>query len=323
MGNLISSKDRIFIAGHRGMAGGAISRALQRSGYGEQLLLDRSELVLEDPSAVKAWFQAERPDVVVLAAAKVGGILANSTYPADFLLTNLVIQNNVIQAACKSGVKRLLFLGSSCIYPKFSEQPIREESLLAGPLEPTNEWYAVAKIAGLKLCHALRIQYGFDAISLMPTNLYGPGDSYHATDSHVVAALIRRFDEAVAAGSKVVECWGTGSPLREFLHADDLGEASVFALEHWSPAKGDPQFLNVGTGTDVSIKELAEAVARATGFSGEIIWDSSKPDGTPKKQLDVSRLASLGWTARIPLEDGLVSTVALFREQLKQQLVRL
>ena len=323
MGKLISSKDRFFIAGHRGMAGGAISRALQRSGYGEQLLLDRSELVLEDPSAVKAWFQAERPDVVVLAAAKVGGILANSTYPADFLLTNLVIQNNVIQAACKSGVKRLLFLGSSCIYPKFSEQPIREESLLAGPLEPTNEWYAVAKIAGLKLCHALRIQYGFDAISLMPTNLYGPGDNYHATDSHVVAALIRRFDEAVAAGSKVVECWGTGSPLREFLHADDLGEASVFALEHWSPAKGDPQFLNVGTGTDVSIKELAEAVARATGFSGEIIWDSSKPDGTPKKQLDVSRLASLGWTARIPLEDGLVSTVALFREQLKQQLVRL
>ena len=323
MGKLISSKDRIFIAGHRGMAGGAISRALQRSGYGEQLLLDRSELVLEDPSAVKAWFQAERPDVVVLAAAKVGGILANSTYPADFLLTNLVIQNNVIQAACKSGVKRLLFLGSSCIYPKFSEQPIREESLLAGPLEPTNEWYAVAKIAGLKLCHALRIQYGFDAISLMPTNLYGPGDNYHATDSHVVAALIRRFDEAVAAGSKVVECWGTGSPLREFLHADDLGEASVFALEHWSPAKGGPQFLNVGTGTDVSIKELAEAVARATGFSGEIIWDSSKPDGTPKKQLDVSRLASLGWTARIPLEDGLVSTVALFREQLKQQLVRL
>lgn len=323
MGKLISSKDRFFIAGHRGMAGGAISRALQRSGYGEQLLLDRSALDLEDPSAVKTWFQAERPDVVVLAAAKVGGILANSTYPADFLLTNLVIQNNVIQAACESGVKRLLFLGSSCIYPKFSEQPIREESLLTGSLEPTNEWYAVAKIAGLKLCHALKIQYGFDAISLMPTNLYGPGDNYHATDSHVVAALIRRFDEAVAAGSKVVECWGTGSPLREFLHADDLGEASVFALEHWSPAKGGPQFLNVGTGTDVSIKELAEAVARATGFSGEIIWDSSKPDGTPKKQLDVSRLASLGWTARIPLEDGLVSTVALFREQLKQQLVRL
>ena len=323
MGKLISSEDRIFIAGHRGMAGGAISRALQRAGYCKQLLFDRAALDLENASSVNAFFQAERPDVVVLAAAKVGGILANSTYPADFLLTNLVIQNNVIRAAYESGVKRLLFLGSSCIYPRLSEQPIREESLLTGSLEPTNEWYAIAKIAGLKLCHALRIQHGFDAISLMPTNLYGPGDNYHAADSHVVAALIRRFHEAVVGGAQVVRCWGSGAPLREFLHADDLGEASVFALENWSPVEGDPQFLNVGTGTDVSIKELAEAVARATGFSGEIIWDASKPDGTPKKQLDVSRLASLGWTARIPLEEGLVSTVALFREQLKQRLVRL
>ncbi|WP_415399108.1 GDP-L-fucose synthase family protein [Synechococcus sp. W4D4] len=323
MGTLISSEDRIFIAGHRGMAGGAISRALQRAGYSKQLLFDRAALDLEDSSSVNAFFQAERPDVVVLAAAKVGGILANSTYPADFLLANLVIQTNVIRAAYECGARRLLFLGSSCIYPKLAEQPIREESLLTGSLEPTNEWYAVAKIAGLKLCHALRVQHGFDAISLMPTNLYGPGDNYHATDSHVVAALIRRFDEAVTAGSKSVRCWGSGAPLREFLHADDLGEASVFALENWFPVEGDPQFLNVGTGTDISIKELAEAVARATGFSGEIIWDASKPDGTPKKQLDVSRLASLGWTARIPLEEGLVSTVALFREQLKQQLVRL
>ena len=323
MDKLISIEDRFFIAGHRGMAGSAISRALNRAGYAKQLLVDRATLDLEDSSAVRDWFKAERPDVVVLAAAKVGGILANKTYPADFLLSNLVIQNNVVRAAFEYGARRLLFLGSSCIYPRLCEQPIREESLLTGSLEPTNEWYAIAKIAGLKLCHALRIQHDFDAIALMPTNLYGPGDNYHATDSHVVAALIRRFDEAVSSGSKVVECWGSGSPLREFLHADDLGEASVFALENWSPKEGEPQFLNVGTGTDVSVKQLAEAVARATGFSGEIVWDPSKPDGTPKKQLDVSRLASLGWTARIPLEEGLASTVALFRDQLKQQLVRL
>jgi len=332
MGTLISSEDRIFIAGHRGMAGGAISRALQRSGYAQQLLLDRAALDLEDPSAVKAWFQAERPDVVVLAAAKVGGIQANSSYPADFLLSNLKIQNHVIEAAWQAGVRRLLFLGSSCIYPKFAEQPIREEALLTGALEPTNEWYAIAKIAGIKLGQALRQQHGFDAISLMPTNLYGPGDNYHPTNSHVLPALIRRFHEAAERGDATVTCWGTGSPLREFLHVDDLGEACVFALEHWDPSSasaplddaGEPlPFLNVGTGLDLTIRQLAEAVARATGFSGEIIWDASKPDGTPKKQLDVSRLASLGWTARIPLEEGLVSTVALFRDQLQQQLVRL
>jgi len=332
MGNLISSHDRIFIAGHRGMAGGAISRALHRSGYGQLLLLDRAALDLEDPSAVKAWFQAERPDVVVLAAAKVGGIQANNSYPADFLLSNLKIQNNVIEAAWQAGVRRLLFLGSSCIYPKFAQQPIREEALLTGPLEPTNEWYAIAKIAGIKLGQALRQQHGFDAISLMPTNLYGPGDNYHLTNSHVLPALIRRFHEAAERDDATVTCWGTGSPLREFLHVDDLGEACVFALEHWDPSSesaplddaGQPlPFLNVGTGVDLTIRQLAEAVARATGFSGEIIWDASQPDGTPKKQLDVSRLASLGWTARIPLEEGLVNTVALFREQLKQQLVRL
>jgi len=281
---------------------------------------------------VKAWFQAERPDVVVLAAAKVGGIQANNSYPADFLLSNLKIQNNVIEAAWQAGVRRLLFLGSSCIYPKFAQQPIREEALLTGPLEPTNEWYAIAKIAGIKLGQALRQQHGFDAISLMPTNLYGPGDNYHLTNSHVLPALIRRFHEAAERDDATVTCWGTGSPLREFLHVDDLGEACVFALEHWDPSSesaplddaGQPlPFLNVGTGVDLTIRQLAEAVARATGFSGEIIWDASQPDGTPKKQLDVSRLASLGWTARIPLEEGLVNTVALFREQLKQQLVRL
>ena len=332
MGTLISSEDRIFIAGHRGMAGAAISRALQRSGYGRQLLLDRAALDLEDPSAVKSWFKAKHPDVVVLAAAKVGGIQANSSYPADFLLSNLKIQNNVIEAAWQAGVRRLLFLGSSCIYPKFAEQPIREEALLTGSLEPTNEWYAIAKIAGIKLGQALRQQHGFDAISLMPTNLYGPGDNYHPTNSHVLPALIRRFHEAAECGDATVTCWGTGSPLREFLHVDDLGEACVFALEHWDLSSasaplddaGQPlPFLNVGTGLDLTIRQLAEAVARATGFSGEIIWDVSKPDGTPKKQLDVCRLASLGWTARIPLEEGLVSTVALFREQLKQKLVRL
>jgi GDP-L-fucose synthase len=261
--------------------------------------------------------------VVVLAAAKVGGIAANSTYPADFLLENLKIQTHVIETAWRSGVRRLFFLGSSCIYPKFAEQPIREEALLTGALEPTNEWYAIAKIAGIKLCEALRIQHGFDAISLMPTNLYGPGDNYHLTNSHVLPALIRRFHEAAEANAPSVTCWGTGSPLREFLHVDDLGEACVFALEHWSPAPDELTYLNVGTGVVLSIRELAEAVATATGYQGAIEWDISKPDGTPKKQLDVSRLATLGWRARIPLAEGLSSTVALFRQELAQQLVRL
>jgi GDP-L-fucose synthase len=220
-------------------------------------------------------------------------------------------------------VRRLLFLGSSCIYPKFAKQPIREEALLTGALEPTNEWYAIAKIAGLKLCAALRCQHGFDAISLMPTNLYGPGDNYHPTNSHVLPALIRRFHEAAERGDAKVTCWGSGTPLREFLHVDDLGEACVFALEQWQPGPDELQHLNVGTGVDLSILELAQAVAVATGFAGEINWDSSKPDGTPRKQLDVSRLAALGWRARIPLVEGLASTVAEFRDQFSQQLVRL
>ena len=220
-------------------------------------------------------------------------------------------------------MRRLLFLGSSCIYPKFAEQPIKEEALLSGPLEPTNEWYAIAKITGLKLCEALRKQHGFDAISLMPTNLYGPGDNYHPTNSHVLPALIRRFHEAAEAKLNSVTCWGSGTPLREFLHADDLGEACVFALERWQPGAEDPPFLNVGTGVDLTIGAMAEAVAEATGYRGTIVWDTSKPDGTPKKQLDVSRLAALGWRARIPLAQGLASTVAEFRQQLSQQLVRL
>ena len=329
---LLSPSDRIFVAGHRGMAGGAICRALRQAGYQHLLTADRSELDLLDATAVQRWFVVHKPDVVVLAAAKVGGIHANNTYPADFLLDNLKIEINVIETAWRSGVRRLLFLGSSCIYPKFAEQPIREESLLEGSLEPTNEWYALAKISGIKLCQALRKQHGFDAISLMPTNLYGPGDNYHPTNSHVLPALIRRFHEAAERGDAMVTCWGTGRPLREFLHVDDLGEACVFALEHWDPgsasapcdAAGQPlPFLNVGTGKDLSIRELAEAVAEATDFKGKIQWDSSQPDGTPKKQLDVSRLRQLGWTARIALSEGLQGTVSLFRQQLQQNLVRL
>ena len=344
MANLITPADRIFVAGHRGMAGSAILRALQRAGYGKAtsgpssneggalLTASRSELDLLDEASVRAWFAQQRPTAVVLAAAKVGGIQANATYPADFLLENLRIETNVIETAWRSGVRRLLFLGSSCIYPKFAEQPIREESLLTGALEPTNEWYALAKIAGIKLGQALRLQHGFDAISLMPTNLYGPGDNYHPTNSHVLPALIRRFHEAAESGAPSVTCWGTGTPLREFLHVDDLGEACVFALEHWDPAAADAPrddagqplpFLNVGTGVDLTIRELAESVAEATGYRGRLEWDSTKPDGTPKKQLDVSRLAQLGWRARIPLAEGLRSTVALFREQLAAQQVRL
>jgi GDP-L-fucose synthase len=249
---------------------------------------------------------------VVLAAAKVGGIYANDTYPADFLLQNLKIQNNVIESAWRSGTRRLLFLGSSCIYPRACPQPIKEEYLLTGPLEPTNEWYAIAKITGIKLCQALRKQYGFDAISLMPTNLYGPGDNYHPENSHVLPALIRRFHEAQQAKAPTVSCWGTGTPLREFLHVDDLGEACVFALQQWQPAPEEMQHLNVGTGMDLSIRELAESVANATNFQGEIRWDANKPDGTPKKQLDVSRLSALGWLPRITLAEGLTSTVADF-----------
>jgi GDP-L-fucose synthase len=310
------------VAGHRGMAGSAICRALHRAGYNHLLTATRNELNLEDGPAVQRWFTEHKPTVVVLAAAKVGGIQANNSYPADFLLDNLKIQTNVIETAWRSGARRLLFLGSSCIYPKFAEQPIREEALLTGALEPTNEWYAIAKITGIKLCAALRKQHGFDAISLMPTNLYGPGDNYHPTNSHVLPALIRRFHEAAQAKAPSVTCWGTGTPLREFLHVDDLGEACVFALEHWQPGPEDLQFLNVGTGVDLSIHALAESVAEATGFLGEIHWDTSKPDGSPKKQLDVSRLEALGWRARIPLAEGLKSTVVQFRNALQQQLLR-
>ena len=258
------------------------------SGYNNLLTATRADLDLEDLQAVQSWFSEHQPSVVVLAAAKVGGIQANNSYPADFLLKNLKIQTNVIETAWRFGVRRMLFLGSSCIYPKFAEQPIREEALLTSFLEPTNEWYAIAKISGLKLCEALRRQHEFDAISLMPTNLYGPGDNYHSTNSHVIPALIRRFHEAIERGDSSVTCWGTGTPMREFLHVDDLGEACVFS-RMLAASYRRTKLLNVGTGADITINALAKAVASATGFQGEILWDSSKPDGTPRKQLDVSR----------------------------------
>lgn len=322
MGNLITPNDKIFVAGHRGMAGSAICRALKRAGYINLLTASRTELDLEDSSAVQSWFAEHKPTVVVIAAAKVGGIQANSSYPADFLLKNLKIQSNIIETSWRSEVRRLLFLGSSCIYPKFSEQPIREESLLTGVLEPTNEPYAIAKIAGIKLCEYLRLQYDFDAFSLMPTNLYGPGDSYHSQNSHVLPALIRRFHDAVESNDPVVTCWGTGTPLREFLHVDDLGEACVFSLERWSLEPDQPAFLNVGTGVDLTIRELAEAVSKVMGYQGSINWDSTKPDGTPKKQLDVSRMSKLGWRSRIPLSEGLVSTVTQYRKDLLEGRLR-
>ena len=320
---LITPSDRFAIFGARGMAGSAISRALDRAGYHQQLKPSRAELDLLNPLAVQHWFAVHQPTVVVLAAAKVGGIQANNSYPADFLLENIKIQTHVIETAWRSGVRRLLFLGSSCIYPKFAEQPIKEEALLCGPLEPTNECYAIAKIAGIKLCEALRKQYGFDAISLMPTNLYGPGDNYHSENSHVFPALISRFHKAVSQNQQTVMCWGTGTPLREFLYVDDLGEASVFALENWKPDADEPIFLNVGMGLDLSIRELAEAVAQATGFKGEIQWDSSKPDGTPKKQLDVSRLKAMGWQASISLEDGLTLAYQDFQKALIEKSLRI
>ena len=306
---LITLSDRIFVAGHLGMAGSAICRALQRSGYSKLLTVPRENLDLTNPVAVHSWFEASRPDVVVLAAAKVGGIHVNNIHPADFLLDNLKIQTQVIESAWRNSVRRLLFLGSSCIYPCLAPQPLKEESLLTGPLEQTNEGYAIAKITGLKLCQALRKQYGFDAIGLMPTNLYGPNDNYHPLNSHVLPAMICRFHEAVKANALSVTCWGTGRPRMEFLHVDDLGDACVWALEHWQPGPHDLPWINVGTGVDLTIRELAQKVALATGFHGEILWDASKPDGNPQKLLDVSRLGALGWHAKIPLNIGLIRTL--------------
>lgn len=302
--------ERIFVAGHRGLAGSAIVRRLRQDGYFNILTRTRAELDLTDRSAVDGFFQAEQPKYVFLAAAKVGGILANSTYPADFLYQNLAIQTNVIDSAWRHGVKKLLFLGSSCIYPKLAPQPIREEYLLTGSLEPTNEWYAIAKIAGLKMCQAYRQQYGFRAISLMPTNLYGPEDNFSLETSHVLPALIRKFDTAKREGHSKVVLWGSGTPRREFLHVDDLAAACVFLMNHYDGAAP----VNVGTGEDLTIRELAEMIRRVVEADVEIELDPSKPDGAPRKLLDVTKLHNLGWKAAIPLEEGLRSTYLWFNE---------
>ena len=320
----ISKSDRIFVAGARGMVGKAISKKLLSEGYGNPnnngylLTPNREELNLLDLEKVIKWFEKAKPEVVIIAAAKVGGIGANNSYPFEFLLENLKIQNNIIETAFKFQVKRLLFLGSSCIYPKFAQQPIKEEYLLKGDLEKTNECYALAKITGIKLCEALIKQYNFDAISLMPTNLYGPGDNYHPLNSHVLPGLIRRFHEAKIKNEQFVSCWGSGNPRREFLHVDDLAEASLFLLEKWKPSKSfDSSFswINVGTGNDITIKELAEKISSLVGFKGIIQWDKSKPDGTPQKKLDVRRIKDLGWEAKINLDEGLYRTYEVFKKE--------
>ncbi len=299
---------KLFLAGSSGMVGGALVRRFACEPEVTLLLRPRRELDLTCQADVAAFFAAERPDAVILAAAKVGGIHANHTYPAEFLHENLAIAANTIHAAWQAGTRRLLFLGSSCIYPKHAPQPLAEDGLLTSALEPTNEAYAIAKIAGLKLCQYYRQQYGVSYHSAMPTNLYGPGDNYHPQNSHVLPALIRRFHEAKAAGRPEVGAWGTGAPRREFLHVDDLAEACAFLLLRENP----PDWINVGTGTDVTIRELTELVAGVVGYSGRITWDASKPDGTPRKLLDVSRLSRLGWRAQIGLREGIEKTYASF-----------
>lgn len=302
---------KIFVAGHRGLVGSAIVRRLQSAGFTQILTRSRSELDLTDKQAVRGFFDTQRPHYVFLAAAKVGGILANDSFPADFIRENLEIQTNVIDSAWRASVKKLVFLGSSCIYPKFAAQPITEDALLTGTLEPTNEWYAIAKIAGIKTCEAYRKQYGFNAISLMPTNLYGPGDNFDLKSSHVLPALIRKFHEAKQRGDAEVVVWGTGTPRREFLHVDDLADACLHLFRSYEGAA----VVNVGVGDDVSIAELAALVSAVVGFEGRIVYDTSKPDGTPRKLLDVSRLQALGWKAKIGLADGIASTYRWFLEQ--------
>ncbi len=301
---LLTSASRIFVAGHRGLVGSAIVRRLEETGCRNLLLRTRAELDLCDQAAVSRFFAEHQPQFVFLAAAKVGGIMANTTQPAEFLYENLAVQTNVIHSAWQHGVRKLLFLGSSCIYPKLAPQPIKEEYLLTGPLEPTNEAYAIAKIAGLKLAAAYSAQYGFPAISVMPTNLYGPGDNFDLETSHVLPALIRRFHEAKTSGAPEVTLWGTGTPRREFLHVDDLASAACFLMGTYHGSEA----LNVGTGEDLTIAELAELVARVAGYSGRIRFDPSKPDGTPRKLLDVSRIQALGWKALISIEEGVAST---------------
>jgi len=302
---------RIYVAGHRGLVGSAIWRELGRRSFTHLIGRTHSELELLDSHAVENFYAREKPDYVFVAAARVGGILANDQRPAEFLFENLQIQSHLIHEAYRHGVKRLLFLGSSCIYPKLAAQPLQEEALLSGPLEPTNQWYAIAKIAGIKLCQAYRRQYGCDFISAMPTNLYGANDNYDLQSSHVLPALIRKFHEAKAAGAASVTCWGSGSPRREFLYADDLARACLFLMENYSAE----QFINVGSGSEISIRDLAELVRRVVGFEGQILWDKSKPDGTPRKLMDSSRLFALGWRPEVELENGIRLTYQDFLKQ--------
>ena len=301
---------KIYIAGHRGMVGSAIHRKLQEKGFNNFVLRTSKELDLRNQQAVANFFQTEKPEYVFLAAAKVGGIIANNTYRADFLYENLAIQNNVIHSAYENKVTKLMFLGSSCIYPKLALQPLKEEYLLSGFLEETNEPYAIAKIAGIKLCEAYRTQYGCDFISVMPTNLYGPNDNYDLQNSHVLPAMIRKFHEAKVANNESVTLWGTGSPMREFLYADDLAEACAYLMENYS----EPEFINVGTGIDITIKKLAETVKESVGFKGNLNWDTSKPDGTPRKLMDVSRLHAQGWKHKIELKEGIALAYQDFLE---------
>jgi GDP-L-fucose synthase len=306
--------DRVYVAGHRGLAGSAILRRLQAGGYRNLVTRTHAELDLTDAAAVRAFFASEKPNHVFLAAAKVGGILANSSQPAQFIYENLAIQGNVIEAARREGVKKLMFLGSSCIYPKHAPQPMKEEHLLTGKLEPTNEPYAVAKIAGIKMCAAYNRQYGTDYLAAMPTNLYGPGDRYDLQNGHVAAALLRRTHEAKLAGAPTVTIWGTGTPRREFLYSDDFADAVVFLMERHSAAELG-EFINIGTGSDLTVAELAAEIAAVVGFRGELVFDRSKPDGTPRKLLDCSRMEKLGWRSRVPLREGLEKAYRDFAAQ--------
>jgi GDP-L-fucose synthase len=315
MSNSINANSRIYVAGHRGLAGAAIVRRLQAEGLDNLILRTHSELDLKDQAAVRSFFEQEHPEYVFVAAAKVGGILANSTRPAEFIYDNLQIQNNIIDSAWRSGVKKLLFLGSSCIYPRNAPQPIKEEYLLSGALEESNQWYAIAKIAGIRMCQAYRRQYGFNAIAAMPTNLYGPGDNFDLTTSHVLPALIRKFHEATLQSRPTVEVWGTGAPRREFLHVDDLADALLHLMRHYD----EEQHINVGVGSDISIRELAELIQGVTGYQGKILWDETKPDGTPRKVMDVSRIHALGWQARVSLNEGVRDTWEWYREQFTQK----
>jgi GDP-L-fucose synthase len=310
----VDQNSKIFVAGHRGLVGSAVARALQTRGYKNLLLAAHRDLDLTNQLSVSEFFQRERPQAVILAAARVGGINANNIRPAEFIRDNLLIQDNVIDSAYRAGVEKFVFLGSSCIYPKFAPQPMKEEYLLTGPLEPTNEWYAIAKIAGVKMCQAYRRQYGFKAISLMPTNLYGSGDNFDLQNSHVLPALIRRFHEAKLRGDSTISIWGTGTPRREFLHVDDLADAVIYLMNTYD----DEQIINIGWGEDVTIRELAEMIAAASGFQGQLIFDSSKPDGTPRKLLDTSRLSALGWKPKISLRSGIEQTYEWFKQHVSE-----